>query len=56
MRPMRVGEFEIVPFAGFFKIKDTRSGDRVGTIYAHYEDAYMECIELKRKELGIVVR
>lgn len=51
----RVFDLEIVYFAGFYKIINAITGDRVGGLYPSYNDAYNACIEHNRLRLGIML-
>lgn len=53
---MRVMNYEIVPFAGFYKVIDTDTGERVGGLYPSRKAAEECCIEYKRSYLGITPR
>lgn len=53
---MKVMSYEIVNFAGFYKIIDTRTNERRGGLYPTVADAEAACIELEREYLGIKKR
>lgn len=50
----RVGELEIINWAGFFIIH--RNGERVGGLYPSKEEAFQDVLEMERERLGIKVK